>query len=553
MIEAGVISGEKTRLRPLDEGDLASLAEWRNRHRLRFADSSVVTTEGQAAWYESYRRRDDDLMYVIETLDGRPLGCVSLYHVDREAATAEFGRLMIGRAEDEAHGYAADASRALLEHAETTLSLERVYLQVIADNRRAVELYESVGFVRDPSRDATVERDGAQVELVGMSLPLSSRDRPTSTQSEYAGPPIAVTVVHPGLTPSTSIRLLSPLTWLEERGRVTLTLVSEDQLQPSRREIAGLVVRGRSFHREARLTAENVLRGADIVILQRSTSSAGKRAESLARASGAGVVYECDDNFLAVDKDTPAVGAYYGSPRVRRHFVELLAGADVVTTSTSVLADAFAEFATDVRTLPNCIDFTYIDAVPRPETPSALVIGYAGTVTHGPDFACVEPALRRVLDEWRGAVRLQFFGFVPETLLGRPDVGFVPYSEDYPGFLRTLSRVDWSFGIAPLADLPVNRGKTDNKYREYGACRIPALYSDCAVYSGSVADGRTGLLVPHTEEGWYQGLRRMMADAPLRENLAGAARDDVAERYSVAAAAEAWLDTLRSVLSRTRR
>ena len=544
MTGSGEILGERTRLRPLNVGDLALLAEWRNRHRLSFADSSPVTLEGQAAWFASYVGHDDDLMYVIETPDGRPLGCVSLYHVDREAATAEFGRVMIGRADDERHGYAADASQALLEHARTALGLELVYLQVIADNRRAVALYERLRFVRDPSHDASIARDGALMKLAGMSLSLVPEARPASAQPHRPGPPIHVAVVHPGLTPSTYIRLISPLTRLEDRGHVEFTILSEAQLQPSRREIAGRIVRGRSFHREARLRAEQTIRDADVLILQRSTTSTGERALALARASGKSVIYECDDNFLAIDKRTPAVGAYYSAPRVRRRFVRLLAGADVVTTSTRVLADAFGELTGDVRTLPNCVDFTYIDGGPRPAASSGLVIGYAGTLTHGPDFECVEPALRRVLDEGRGAVRLQCFGFVPEALLGRPDVSFVPYSEDYAGFMRALSRVDWSFGIAPLADLPANRGKTNNKYREYGACRIPAVYSDCPVYSGSVADGLTGLLVPHTEEGWYAGLRRMMADAALRESVTRAAYDDVAERYSVEAAAQTWLDTL---------
>jgi glycosyltransferase involved in cell wall biosynthesis len=119
--------------------------------------------------------------------------------------------------------------------------------------------------------------------------------------------------------------------------------------------------------------------------------------------------------------------------------------------------------------------------------------------------------------------------------------------------LRTLSRVDWSFAIAPLADLPSARGKTDNKYREYGACRIPAIYSDHPVYSRGVTDGRNGLLVPHTEQGWYEGLQRMMADATLRENLARTAYDDVVARYPVEAAAQAWLDTFQDLLSRKRR
>ena len=136
----------------------------------------------------SYRRRDDDLMYIIETLDRRPVGCVSLYHVDLAARTAEVGRLMIGRADDEGRGYAADASRALLRHAGTALGIRLVYLQVIADNQRALTLYEGLGFVRDTSRDATIERDASQVEFIGMSLSVSPGVGPAAPPFDRSRP-----------------------------------------------------------------------------------------------------------------------------------------------------------------------------------------------------------------------------------------------------------------------------------------------------------------------------------------------------------------------------
>ena len=127
-------------------------------------------------------------------------------------------------------------------------------------------------------------------------------------------PPIDVAVVCPGLTPSTYMRLLSPLAWLVARGHATFTLITEDQLQSSRRELISLVLRGGSFHREVRLRAEMSLRDAAIVILQRSTSPMGERAHALARAAGAGVIYDCDDNFLAVSENTLSIGEYYNSP-----------------------------------------------------------------------------------------------------------------------------------------------------------------------------------------------------------------------------------------------
>jgi len=544
------IRGARTRLRPVSARDLDDLAAWRNRHRACFVDSSPVTAEGQAAWHASHRGRDDDLMYVIETLEGRPVGCVALYHLDRAAGTAEFGRLMIGSTEDQHRGYAEDACRALLEHARTRLGSGLVYLQVLAGNRAAAALYEKLGFVRDASRDATRDREGRRIELLGMSLSFTKPIGRGAAPDDHPLPPIAVAVVLPGLTPSTSIRLASPLAWLQERGLVTYALVVEDLLQHPLGNVAGFLTPGRSRRREAGLTAEKSLREADLVILQRSTSPAGERALAIARESGAGVVYECDDNFLAIDRETPEVGAYYDSPQVRQSFVDLLAAADVVTTSCDALSAILREFASDVRTLPNCVDLSLVGAHARPEAAGdALVIGYAGTATHARDFACVAPALRRVLDEGRGSVRLESFGFVPETLLGRPDVRFTPYTDDYPGFLHKLGGVDWSFGLAPLAESVFNSCKTDNKYREYGACLIPGIYSECPAYSRSVSDGVNGLLVPHTEEGWYEGIRRMMADARLRADVARAAREDVAVRYSVEAAAWAWRDVLRHTLS----
>lgn len=550
MTEDGVIQGRLTRVRPLAERDLANLVEWRNRHRLRFADSSLITLEGQADWYADYLRRDDDLMYIFETSEGRPIGCLSLYHIDRAARISEGGRIMIGRPEDEGRGYAIDACRAVLDHARKALGLDLVYVRIRADNQKVIPLYRRLGFVPDPSRDSTVDDNGAQVRLTGMTVHLSPDAVPAAGMSPAPDPPISVVVVRPGITPSTHIRLLSPLAWLVERAYVTYTMIPDNDLLPPRRQIPRLALHRSLPRREARRRAERSLRDADVVVFQRVTSPAGVRAQARARAAGAAVIYESDDNFLATDKDTPA---RYLNPSVRRSFVKLLSGAQVVTTTTEVLAAAFREFAADVRVLPSCVDFTHIDTHPRPEAPSALVIGYAGTVTHGHDFECVEPALRRILEESGDTVRMQFFGFAPKSLVGLPNVDFVPYDTDYPAFLRALSRVDWSFGIAPLASLPSKAGKSNNKYREYGACRIPAIYSDCPSYSRCVIDGKTGLLVPHTEEGWYAGLRRMMADASLRESLANAAYDDVVEHYSVATAAQALLGTYRDVLSRARR
>jgi glycosyltransferase involved in cell wall biosynthesis len=360
---------------------------------------------------------------------------------------------------------------------------------------------------------------------------------------------LRIVVFHPGLTPSTHIRLLAPLRHLVERNLITLTIFNEADVV-ARAGLFAPLGEARRRSRERRLTADAAIRQADMVIIQRSTSPAGLQILARARAAHTKVIYECDDDFLAIDEGTPSVGEYYNRPPVRRAFKTLLTQADLVTTSTAVLAESFGRLARVVRTLPNCVDLEYAPSLPKAEASGPMVIGYAGTVTHTPDFICVVPALRRMLHAQRGALRLQFFGFIPEMFKSRDDVDFVSYEQDYPAFMRVLGRARWTVGIAPLANHPANRGKTDNKYREYGASWIPGLYSRVPAYEKSVTHGQTGLLVPHSEEGWYAGLVTLLKNSRLRADIARAARGDVTERYSVRESADAWLATFKSLGTR---
>jgi len=145
-----VLVGERVRLRPLAEPDLPLTRAWRNEDDTRswFFDSGPVTEEQHAAWFRSYRDRDDDFVFVIEEAQGAraPLGQVSLYRIDWESARAECGRLII-RGSMRGRGLAREATRLLLDLAFGRLGLETVWLEVYADNARAIAAYEACGFV----------------------------------------------------------------------------------------------------------------------------------------------------------------------------------------------------------------------------------------------------------------------------------------------------------------------------------------------------------------------------------------------------------------------
>lgn len=73
------------------------------------------------------------------------MGTISLKHVNKQAGTAEYAISM--RKIAQGSGYAKRATEQILKIAFEEWKLNRVYLNVISDNLRAIRFYEKCGFV----------------------------------------------------------------------------------------------------------------------------------------------------------------------------------------------------------------------------------------------------------------------------------------------------------------------------------------------------------------------------------------------------------------------
>jgi RimJ/RimL family protein N-acetyltransferase len=150
----------RVRLRLLQEADLPMTRDWRNQDHIRrwFIYSGIITPEQHERWWRAYRERDDDFVFVIEETETltRPVGQVSIYNIDRSAARAEFGRLMIGEDAARGLGIARLATAALVESALTTWGLREIYLECLEDNSVALAIYEACGFRETARNDGLV-------------------------------------------------------------------------------------------------------------------------------------------------------------------------------------------------------------------------------------------------------------------------------------------------------------------------------------------------------------------------------------------------------------
>jgi RimJ/RimL family protein N-acetyltransferase len=137
---------------------------WRNQESIRkwFINTNLIDENQHLAWFRRYLERDDDFLFIIEdkARGNRPVGQISIYQVDRQNLSAEYGRIMIGDEEARGKGLAKAATNLVLEFAFETLGLQVITLEVRNENEPALAIYNSCGF------QVTGEKNG----LIYMSL-----------------------------------------------------------------------------------------------------------------------------------------------------------------------------------------------------------------------------------------------------------------------------------------------------------------------------------------------------------------------------------------------
>jgi RimJ/RimL family protein N-acetyltransferase len=144
-----ILEGGKVRLRPVREEDLPDFLRWLNDPDvLRWLTlPKAPTMEEERQWWEAEQRNPDDVVWAIETLDGRLLGDLAL-RTNPLGRWADLG-LFIGEKALWSRGYGTDAVRTILRYAFTGMRLNRVSLTTDELNARALRCYEKCGFVRE--------------------------------------------------------------------------------------------------------------------------------------------------------------------------------------------------------------------------------------------------------------------------------------------------------------------------------------------------------------------------------------------------------------------
>lgn len=251
-------------------------------------------------------------------------------------------------------------------------------------------------------------------------------------------------------------------------------------------------------------------------------------------------VYEIDDDIIDVD---PANQIPYSIFQPQREgTIRNIAAADVVTCSTSALAEKVRWWNPRAVVLPNCLPAEWFGEPRRHVYGGAVTIGWAGSMFHQQDWPTVRPQLAQFA---RRQPRARFATIGADYMSGAVQVSRSQGWGTMTDLLRTL---DFDIGIAPLVPSEFNRSKSHAKLLEYGARGIPAVATAWGEYPAWVwrREGYShppALLVHNDPEQWVKHLE-WLCDDDHRAATAAAARLR-AKDYQIADHAWRWADVYR--------
>jgi glycosyltransferase involved in cell wall biosynthesis len=330
--------------------------------------------------------------------------------------------------------------------------------------------------------------------------------------------------VLPGFIPSTLLDVVKPMLQLAQEGKIDFRVTLEH------------------------LGRLSNLDHTDLLIFCRNVEPRNQRWLQAVERRELPYIYDIDDNLFALNDETD-VGRYHRAPERINLLTRYMAGAALVRVYSQPMLKTSLAINPNSRLVVAPVDLELITDPParQPGTPVRII--YSTSRQQDPLAPIFLPVLKQLLDEYPAQIEVNFWGYSPPDFAGLKDVHIWRPDANYNSFLKRFSSAGFDIGLAPLQNDPFYLSKTNNKFREYGACRIAGIYSNVAVYSECVEDGRTGLLVENDPASWYQAIKRLILDEALRRAIQSRAAEYVRSHYSQELFDAEWVLHIQQALS----
>ncbi len=269
----------------------------------------------------------------------------------------------------------------------------------------------------------------------------------------------------------------------------------------------------------------------------------------VAKRNRVAVIFDNDDDVRAIPKNNAAHRKYGGfaGEQALRGMQTVVQASELAIATCPTIAQRFREYGAEhVQVIENYVPDAALDVVPRRDDGGETVV--AGWMAGSEHHLDVEQLpLRELIGRALDAH--------PQLVFESVGTGLGLRHERY----RHISHVDffelpqklaeWDVGIAPIADIPFNHGRSNIKVKEYAAQGRPWLASPVGPYA-DLGEKQGGRLV--ADDDWTQALGRLAAKPRERRKLAKRART-WGRAQAISANVGLWERALAEAVTRTGR
>jgi len=303
-------------------------------------------------------------------------------------------------------------------------------------------------------------------------------------------------------------------------------------------------------------TLEQILRVADISVWQlvgnRQSLAFLQCAKDLIKKP---MVTELDDWIWDLPGYNVASNPFRPNSEPEWVCSEQLKLSDAFVVSTSFIKEKLAERFPDkpCYLVPNCMDFKIWDnlkPVPIAERyakkDGMIRIGYTGCGNHDGDMEIVKRPILKLLEEFPNVEFLTSHPFACWNDVTHERFINLNRWVAIDRFPNEMAGWGLDIGIAPLRDNNFNRAKSNLRWLEFSAAKLPTVMSRVRPFAECVRDGVDGLLC-RSELDWYEALKSLVVDEQKRRFLGETAYERVKRDYNMDVIAENYVKVLEEL------
>jgi glycosyltransferase involved in cell wall biosynthesis len=300
---------------------------------------------------------------------------------------------------------------------------------------------------------------------------------------------------------------------------------------------------------------ESLLKASDMSVFQITSSRDILLLLTTARkgAIRKPLLTEIDDWMFDMPSYNTASQAYHPNSDVEAVAYDQLKLSDAIICSTNYLKGKLEQLnlGKQIFVIPNSIDFDIWDNLQRPfkdheANPELIRIGYTGCSNHSGDLELIIEPMNTLLEEFPN---LEFISlpFPSTDAIQSPRYRRWGQWVGMSKFPQMVADMEFDIGIAPLRDNELNRAKSNLRWLEYSALKIPTIASKIQPFKDSIEHKKTGIIVGNSQREWYEAMKALIVEKGERTAIGERAYAEVKKHHNMDNVSRSYLSVLKEI------